>query len=137
MNDFIPFKNVEELSKFLEKEETQENEKLEFKEQINHIKKSDIKKFIDTYFEFNIVKAIYAMANTKGGNVLIGISDNKEIIGIKERDVEYLKEIIKEIDVIDIRIEELKSEKGRMVLNIKVKPVSIYQKAIIKKGTIY
>ena len=118
MNKTIPFNNIEDLSNFLDKEENKESDVLEFKEQINHIEKSDIKNFIDTYFEFNILKSIYAMANTNGGTILIGISDDKNIIGIKESEVKNLTKKINDIHDVKTRINDLKLENGRVVLKI-------------------
>ena len=140
MRDLISFKNTEELSNFLEKEETREDEKLEFKESLNHIKKKDVKDFVDAYFEVNFVKAIYAMANTKGGNVLIGISDGKEIIGIRKGEVDFVEKTIKTIQKIagiETEIKKLEFTKRRVVLNIIVKKGKPYQKVITKKGIIY
>ena len=42
MNSPLSFKSLKELNKFLDKEKPQENECLEFKQQINHIKRKDI-----------------------------------------------------------------------------------------------
>ena len=44
-----------------------ENEQVEFKE----------------IFNKHVIETIVAFANTKGGNILIGVNDKKQIIGIK------------------------------------------------------
>lgn len=51
-----------------------ESETLEFKTKVNHPEK--------------IIKEIVAFANTKGGRLLIGISDNSEILGLKSAEEE-------------------------------------------------
>ena len=52
-----------------------ENEKIEFKPFIN---KGDKK-------EFEIIRTVIAFANTKGGSILFGVSNNCEVIGIENK----------------------------------------------------
>tara|TARA_R110002049_G_scaffold277523_2_gene456050 strand:+ start:971 stop:1612 length:642 start_codon:yes stop_codon:yes gene_type:complete len=55
-----------------------ESEVLDFKQSINNLHK--------------IAKSIGAFANTKGGKLVIGISDNKRIIGIDPEEEKYMLE---------------------------------------------
>ena len=58
-----------------------ENEKLEFKSTLRtNLHTNEIDKKIEN----NVLKTIIAFLNTKGGTLLIGVSDNKEIIGIEK-----------------------------------------------------
>ncbi|AFL85579.1 putative transcriptional regulator with HTH domain [Belliella baltica DSM 15883] len=62
---FLPQKNNELIKDLLEKEESNQ---LDFKQNISNLEK--------------IAKTLVAFANTQGGEIAIGISDQKKIIGI-------------------------------------------------------
>ncbi len=70
--------DVGEFIKILDREE---GEDLEFKEGVSD----------------KIAHVIVAFANTKGGIILLGVSDKKEIVGIKKKDLERLNSIIQNI----------------------------------------
>ena len=60
---------------------TKENDKIEFKQTFN----LDIKTYtVRKELEFGCFKTIAGFLNTKGGDLLIGVSDNSEILGIDE-----------------------------------------------------
>ncbi len=71
------------LSEILEKITLGEDSTIEFKERISH--------------KDSLANEIAAFANTKGGVILIGIGDNKEIIGISENELESFEKIVIEI----------------------------------------
>jgi predicted HTH transcriptional regulator len=88
---------------------------LEFKLKTNHPEK--------------IIKEIVAFANTNGGKLLIGISDDKELVGLKYDDEDEFiitRAIEKHIyPAIDYSIEKVKLENQRTVLiyNIMASPM--------------
>ena len=87
-----------------------ENESLEFKRKAN--------------FPEKIVKEIVAFANTNGGNLLIGVDDNGEVTGIKnkEEDLYILSQAIKNycIPDIDYNIDIVPLSEKRAVLNYSI-----------------
>jgi len=87
-----------------------ENESLEFKRKAN--------------FPEKIVKEIVAFANTNGGNLLIGVDDNGEVTGIKnkEEDLYILNQAIKNycIPDIDYNIDIVPLSEKRAVLNYSI-----------------
>ena len=73
--------NPKKLISFIK---TGESERLEFKLKSNH--------------PVRILNELVAFANTKGGHLIIGVDDNKNIIGLKDgdEDIFYLEQLIDE-----------------------------------------
>ena len=66
-------KNMELIHQFLKSEE---GEQLDFKQSINKSPR--------------IAKTLVAFANTQGGKILVGVSDNKKIMGIDPEEEMYM-----------------------------------------------
>lgn len=64
------------LKELLKREESQQ---LEFKASLRYNFHS---KSVDPNIEYNCLKTICAMLNTDGGNLLIGVTDKKEVVGL-------------------------------------------------------
>ena len=76
-----PNKNINPANEILELINSKENDKIEFKQTFN----IDIKTYtVRKELEFSCFKTIAGFLNTKGGDLLIGVSDNSEILGIDE-----------------------------------------------------
>ena len=96
------------IEKFLELVEKGENERIEFKEKISK----------------DIAEEICAFANALGGYIIIGVSDKKELIGLKKEDIKKAKDIISNfamsiIPPVKINLEEIKIN-GKYFLVIEV-----------------
>lgn len=98
-----------------------ESQTLDFKQQISSKEK--------------IAKTISAMANSEGGIILIGLSDQRKIVGIDPEEEKYMVEAANEqfcVPKATISIEEVKineGEQGRMekyVLIVEVSKASGY-----------
>ena len=93
-----------------------------------------------------ILETISAFANTKGGEILVGIEENKdgtikEVVGvlIKGKEIENLTNEIKQnTDPVIFPSVELKEMKGKEVLSIKIeespfKPVFVKERGVFKR----
>ena len=83
-----------------------ENEQLDFKHSISDGPK--------------IARTISAFANTKGGSILVGVKDNKKIIGIKsDEDIYYAQKIANDYCYPSVRVNTVLYElEGKEVLEI-------------------
>ncbi len=89
-----------ELEKLIEMIAKGENERVEFKEKITK----------------EIAKDLCALANTEGGYLIIGVSDDKRIVGTKE-DLEKVYKVISEIrPPLSFKIYERIIEKKRIII---------------------
>ena len=97
------------LSEILEKITLGEDSTIEFKERIHN--------------RDSLADEIAAFANARGGVILIGIGNNKEIIGISENELESSEKIVIEIcrdsiePAIDIYTEKLLIENKKYLKN--------------------
>lgn len=89
-----------------------ENEKVEFKKKINHPEK--------------VVREVVAFANTEGGHLLVGISDDGTLSGLKfPKEEEYaLTKAIQELCKPDIQfqVETIDLKNNRSVLHYQIEP---------------
>ena len=97
-----------EIEKFLELIEKGENERIEFKERVSK----------------DIAEEICALANALGGYIIIGVSDKKELIGLKKEEVKKAKDAISNfatsiIPPVKINLREIRIE-GRYFLVVEV-----------------
>lgn len=86
----------DELHAFIKNSRNRESDILEYKLKPNF---SEIKKSIKEItkrMHFNILKTIYAFANTEGGELYIGITDERHIEGIDSCDKEIVERILKQ-----------------------------------------
>ncbi len=102
---------------------------------INHITKR---------IYFKILKAIYALANTKGGVLYIGIGEDKKnrkrtIVGVDDCDQKQIDSIFKKIHPkITIKKEFIKLEpEKREVIKITVDKLKLYDKPQLLNGVLY
>ena len=125
----------EELLSFVKKPNNKENLVLEYKLKPNFNEINKNIKEIQKRMHFNILKTIYAFANTKGGELYIGIGDKKQTLeGVDECD----KEILNKIDTsIKKEKEIIKLKNGRVVIKITVYPLKIYDKPLFVDGILY
>jgi predicted HTH transcriptional regulator len=109
-----------------------EGQQLEFKLKSNHPHK--------------IVREMVAFANSDGGKLLVGVADNKEIIGLKYADEdEYVleKEILKSIQPpLNYEIERVRLEDGKEVLVFNIptgenRPYSVVNPENIEAKKVY
>ncbi|MCD4747088.1 MAG: putative DNA binding domain-containing protein [Bacteroidales bacterium] len=109
-----------------------ENENVEFKTTLRW--KIHTKKF-DKEIEHAVLKTVAAFLNSKGGTLIIGVDDNKNILGLKydkfpsdDRTLLHFTSLVKEkigmhhISFIYSNIEEIEEKK---VIRIDIKPSSI------------
>ena len=127
-----------ELLAFIESNE--ESEILEYKLKTNF---NEIKKNIEAIKErmhFNILKTIYAFANTKGGDLYIGVKDKeRDIVGIDDFDKNIVEQKMLN------RVKMIKTEKTiiklprfkRVVIRIKVDKLNLWDKPLFLDGILY
>lgn len=111
--------NINELLELIKKGET---ETVEFKRRAE-----------------NIAEEVSAMANHKGGVILVGVTDDGKIVGVDKREIERISNQLQVLRPLsDIKIEEVKVD-GKRVVVIRVKPskniVFVGHTAYIKIGT--
>ncbi len=121
-----------------------ESETLEYKSKpnVNVIKK--IIKHIQKRMHYNIVKSIFAFANTNGGHLYIGIRENKkkeklEIVGVDKEDENIIKDMLKRVaTIISYTKEIIKLKKlERNIIHITVQPLKLYDKPQLLNGVLY
>ena len=103
----------------------------EIKESINAIKKR---------MHFKILRTIYAFANTKGGELYIGVKDKKQILeGIDDSDRKIVEQkILKKKDkIIQTKREIIELKNGRIVIKIHVTELNIWDKPLFLDGILY
>ena len=84
----------EKLKAFVENPENKEGQTLEYKLKPNFCEIKETFDHIKDRVHFKILKTIYAFANTKGGELYIGVGDKKEIIGIDSFDKKIVEDTI-------------------------------------------
>ena len=94
-----------EIERFLELIEKGENERIEFKKKVSK----------------DIAEEICAFANALGGYIIIGVSDKKELVGMKKEDIKKAKDMISNfatsiIPPIKINLEEVKINRKYFLL---------------------
>ena len=133
-----------ELLAFIQSRNNRENETLEYKlkPNFNEIKKN-IKEIQDR-MHFNILKTIYAFANTEGGDLYIGIREIKrdklpfEPEGIDECDKKIVDQILEQVDKsIKINKDTIKLTNSRTVVKIKVDRLKLHDKPLFLDGILY
>lgn len=91
---------------------TGENDHVEFKRKINHPEK--------------VVKEVVAFANTEGGHLIVGVDDDKTIVGLKYADEEdyLLQKAIKELcrPAIDYTMETIPISETRAINYYRIFP---------------
>ena len=102
---------------------------------------NEIKECINSIIKrthFNVLKTIYAFANSKGGDLYVGIGDELTIEGIDNYDKKIVKGILKRTDK-KVKIEQkiIKLKNSRVVMKIKVDPLKIYDKPLFLGGILY
>ena len=136
-----------ELQSFIESNKERKDLEYKLKPNFNEIKNTI--EHLTKRMHFNILKTIYAFANTEGGTLFIGISEDKEkstkkwertIVGVDNCDQELIKSLCKRISKkITIKKEEiikLKEEK-REVIKIVVNKLKMYDKPQLLDGILY
>ena len=130
-----------ELRTFINKNNpsNKESETLEYKLKPNFNEIENCIKEIKNRMHFNILKTIYAFANTRGGELYIGVTDEKHIEGIDKSDEKIVTEKIwKRVDqLIKKEKEIIKLKNGRIVIKIKIYPLKIYDKPLFVDGVLY
>ena len=128
-----------ELLTFINNPSNKENETLEYKLKPNFNEIESSIKAITNRMHFNILKTIYAFANTEGGELYIGVTDEKHIEGIDEPDKNIVTEKIWEKVDQSIKKEKeiIKLKNGRVVIKIKVFSLKIYDKPLFVDGVLY
>ena len=135
----------EKLQHFIN--ENPESYKLEYKLKPNFSEIKEVMKHIDKRMEwmhFNILKTIYAFANTKGGDLYLGIDEDdkgekRTVVGLADYDLKLIKNVIKKVTQTitkNMEIIPLKEEK-RSVVKITVKELDSYDKPQILDGVLY
>ena len=133
----------EELQTFIQTNNT-ESQSLEYKIKPNFNDIQEAIKHITKRMHFNILKTIYAFANTKGGDLYIGIRENKkakkmEAVGLNTEDVGLIKSIMGKVNpkvVKKTEFIELKT-KDREVIKITVSELKLYDKPQLLDGILY
>ncbi len=117
-------------------QEHKESEILEYKLKPNFNEIQENIKEIQKRMHFNILKAIYAFANSNGGDLYIGVEDKKRSIeGIDSCDKKRIEKILEQVNPKITKEEEIISLKnGRVVIKIKVDPLKIYDKPLFLDG---
>ncbi len=139
--------NQKDLEEFIRKHQ-KESTILEYKVKLNCNTKKELIKFIKGTMHSNILRTIYAFANTDGGTLFIGIDEHKnsqnnsskyEITGIDRIDEKIVNDTLKNMDSkIDTKTEyiELKEQK-RKVLKVDVQPLRLGDKPQLLDGVLY
>jgi len=88
---------------------------------------------------FKIFKTIYAFANTKGGDLYVGIENKKQNIeGTDNCDKKIVERILEQVHpIIKTEKEDIQLKNGRVVIKIKVYPLKIYDKPLFVDGILY
>jgi len=89
-------------------------------------------------FQKEVIETIVAFANTKGGKIYIGISDNRKIVGIQvsaETIQNYINQIKQSTNPSVIPDIEIIEEEGKNILEISVQEYPI--KPVSYKGRFY
>ena len=121
-------------------ENNQENLTLEYKLKPNFY---DIKKCINAIkdrMHFNILRTIYAFANTKGGELYIGVTDKEKTLeGIDASDRKIVEQqILKQVnEIIQKESEIIELKNGRVVMKIQVNELNIQDKPLFLDGILY
>ena len=129
-----------ELLTFINNPNNKESETLEYKlkPNFNEIRKSIGE--IQNRMHFNILKTIYAFANTKGGELYIGIENNEQSIeGIDNCDKKIVEQtILQQVDpIIKKEKKNIQLKNGRVVIKIQIYPLKIYDKPLFVDGILY
>ena len=133
-----------ELNEFIKNPSNRENQTLEYKLKPNF---NEIQKNIEEIIKkmhFNILKTIYAFANAEGGELYIGVNEDKhedmpyKAIGIDECDKNIIKKVLEKLDkIIKIEQEDISLNNGRIVIKIKVDKLKVIDKPIFLDGVLY
>lgn len=128
-----------------------ENVNLEYKLKPNFNEIQNNIKEITNRMHFNILKTIYAFANTEGGELYVGIEDKNSIVksvgdtdrkrveGLDHCDIEIIEQILKQVNPI-IKVEKkerIKLKNGRIVIKIQVNKLNVWDKPLFVDGILY
>ena len=129
--------NENELKQFTERNKEETNS-LEYKLRPNF---SEIKETIDHIKErmhYGFIETIYAFANTKGGDLYIGIDNEGIIKGVDESDLQIIENEIKKINnKITLETKTIILQNGRKVKKITVDQLKSYEKPQLLNGVLY
>ena len=134
----------EDLNEFIKYNEESETLEYKLKPNFNEIDKS-IKK-IQKRMHFNILKTIYAFANTEGGELYIGVDEDRgadipyKAEGMNSCDKKIVEQtILKPLQssIIKTEKEDIQLENGRVVIKINVDKLQLYEKPIFLDGILY
>ena len=134
-----------DLENFI-KNPPKEGSTLEYKLKPNFNEIEQSIKHITKRMHFNILKTVYAFANTEGGDLFIGICEHTqnqqkkyEITGIDTTDEGIVTSILKRVNQkIDKKIERIQlKEQKRTVLHIKIQPLKWVDKPQLLNGILY
>ena len=134
-----------ELQNFVD--EHKEGTKVEYKLKPNFNDTRDIIEYVRKKRHFNILKTIYAFANTDGGTLYIGVGEPQDdnmtrkkrvVVGVDDCDMKLIEGILTRVDKkITRNTEIVQLENKRKVMKIIVEKLKSYDKPLHLDGVFY